>query len=29
LVGQLLQNKNTAEGLNQRWLLLQELGMSN
>ncbi|AGF55949.1 putative nuclease with RNAse H fold [Clostridium saccharoperbutylacetonicum] len=29
LAGQLLQNKNTDEGLNQRWLLLQQLGLNN
>jgi predicted nuclease with RNAse H fold len=29
LAGQLLQNKNTDEGLNQRWLLLQQLGFNN
>ena len=29
LAGQLLQNKNTDEGLNKRWLLLQKLGLSN
>lgn len=29
LEGQLLHNKNTPEGLNQRWILLQKLGLIN
>lgn len=29
LAGQLLHNKNTTEGLNERWLLLQKLGLIN